>query len=126
MHAAVARATSPAPRDAPKPAVTPERSSPNRALTRPPPDPAARDRPLGPFAAVDVAVEDIVQDNSAGVEAGGGTEQPIERTAVAQAGDGIAREHIGERRDDVRRPEELEIRTVAAHERIKILGQADL
>ena len=121
MHPAVARATSPAPRDAAKPAVTPARSNP-----QPSADAAARDRPLWPFAAVDVAIEDVVEDNAAGIEAGSGTEQPIERMPIAHACDGISREHVGKRRNDVRRPEEFEIRTVAAHERTKILGQADV
>ena len=71
-------------------------------------DPSARDRPLGPFDPVEVAIEDVVQDDAAGVEAGGRTEQPQQRPAVGEAGDGVARKHVGQGSDDVGGTDELE------------------
>ena len=87
------------------------------SASRPPPSAAAcavRIRPdgIGPFRPlqpIDLAVEDVVEHDAAGVERGGGEEQPRERGAVAEPGDGEAGQHVGERGRHVGRAQQLKI-----------------
>ena len=69
---------------------------------------SARDRPLRTFDLIELAIEEVVEDDAAGVEAGSGTKQPGQRPAVAEAGDTVAREHVGQGGDDVGGTDELE------------------
>ena len=76
-------------------------------------DPARRDGPFRALEPIDLPIEDVVEDDAAGVERGGREEQPREGGTVAEAGNGEAGEHIGERRRHVGRAQQL--KTGAKH-----------
>ena len=72
-------------------------------------DPAARDGPLGPLDRVEPAIEEVVQDHAAGVQAGGRRQQPRQGPAVPQPRDSIPREHVRHGRHHVRRAQQLQV-----------------
>ena len=86
-----------------------------RTRRRPRRHPPARDRPFGPFDPVESPVEDVVEDDAAGVEAGRRDEQPARAPGIAEAGDGVAGQDVGEGGRDIRRSDQLEIATVSMH-----------
>ena len=71
--------------------------------------PPARQRPFRPFGAVDLEIEDVVEDDAACVEADSCQEEPGQCGRPAEAGDRVAREDVGERGGDVGGSQQLEI-----------------
>ena len=76
-------------------------------------DPARRNGPLRPLQPIELPIEDVVEDDAAGVERGGGEEQPRQGGPVAESGNGESGQHVGERRGHVGRAQQL--KTGAEH-----------
>ena len=72
-------------------------------------DPAARDRPFGPLHRIERPIEVVIEDDAAGVERSRGEEQPREALRMAEARDRVSCQHVGQRRRDVWRPDQLEV-----------------
>ena len=70
---------------------------------------AAWQRALGPFARIEMAVEEVVEDDSAGIQTGGRAEQPGQGRPIAQPGHRIAGEHVRHCRHHVRRAQEFQV-----------------
>lgn len=73
------------------------------------PDATARDWPLRPLDGVEPAIEDVVEDDSAGIEPGGGGREPRQHRRGGSSGDGISGQHVGHGGDDVGRAQQFQV-----------------